>query len=657
MKTPLLLRVFKNGALEGVRQFDTSQVIIGRNADAQVALNDAQVSPLHAMIEEREGTYFLTDLGSTAGTILNGKKVLEEKVQSGDEIVLGGYTIQFFIGAPKPMAPPKAATPPLEEKKPTPAPTSVVAPPVEEKKSAPAPVISKPVVTVASTASNVGAKAAPLKSSKGKTYAPASPYNDLKDVLKPGKGSAVEVIVAWKDRVLSSHHFKGRHQVTIGGGEKATVHVPLLSGSTTYQLVRTGVPTTIFISGDMTGELIRDGVSTSVQDLAKQNKVRASGGGYEMDLNPGEMARIGLQNDLVSVYVRFAPDTPKPLVAPLFDLTASEVTGVLLAIVVAAIFSLYMTVYAPTQLTEEERAEEPIRKATVVFQAQPKKKQIVEVVDKPAETKKNNPQPQKQTQTPAHATKSGETGKAGEVAPKKTEDKQKKLTSSRPGGAIKTAPKEGANVKSEKPDPTKVGLLGVFGSKGTQSQLDKAYSGSGELQGMADAATGYAGQAETRPGDSIGTKLKDTGAGGKGTSTIGIAGVGTKGRGTGTYGYGTGGIGKKGDVEINVGGEEATASGGIDREAIRRVIRENIRAIRTCYERELQRKPDLYGKIVLGWHIEEKGRVTKTWTVSNTMGSDEVAQCILARLKTWTFPEPPGDQVASVTYPFVFSSQ
>ena len=64
MKTPLLLRVFKNGALEGVRQFDTNQVVIGRNADAQVALNDAQVSPLHAMIEERDGTYFLTDLGS-----------------------------------------------------------------------------------------------------------------------------------------------------------------------------------------------------------------------------------------------------------------------------------------------------------------------------------------------------------------------------------------------------------------------------------------------------------------------------------------------------------------------------------------------------------------------------------------------------------------
>ena len=641
MKTPLLLRVFKNGALEGVRQFDASQVVIGRNSDAQVSLNDAQVSPLHAMIEERADGFFLTDLGSGAGTILNGKKVLEEKIQSGDEIVLGGYTIQFFVGAPKPMAPPKAVTPPS-------APTPVA--------SAPAPVASKPVVTVAATASTAGAKANPMKSSKGKTYAPASPYSDLKDVLKPGKGSAIEVIVAWKDRVLSSHHFKGRHQVTIGGSEKATVQVPLLTGSTTYQLVRTGVPSTVFISNEMSAELIRDGVSTSLQDLAKQNKVRSSGGGYELDLNPGEMVRVGMQGDLVSVYIRFAPDTPKPLVAPLFDLTASEVTGVLLAIVVAAIFSLYMTVYAPTQLTEEERAEEPIRKATVVFQAQPKKK-IVEVVDKPAETKKNNPQPQKQTQTPAHATKDGQTGKAGEVAPKKTEDKNKKLTSSRPGGAIKTAPKEGANVKSEKPDPTKVGLLGVFGSKGTQSQLDKAYSGSGELQGMADAATGYAGQAETRAGDNIGTKLKDTGAGGKGTSTIGIAGVGTKGRGTGTYGYGTGGIGKKGDVEINVGGEEATASGGIDREAIRRVIRENIRAIRTCYERELQRKPDLYGKIVLGWHIEEKGRVTKTWTVSNSLGSDEVAQCILGRLKTWTFPEPPGDQVASVTYPFVFSSQ
>ena len=74
------------------------------------------------------------------------------------------------------------------------------------------------------------------------------------------------------------------------------------------------------------------------------------------------------------------------------------------------------------------------------------------------------------------------------------------------------------------------------------------------------------------------TSLVD--CGGKGTATYGIAGVGTQGRGTGTTGYGTGGLGQKGSVQINVTGQEGEFGGGMDKEAIRRVIREHLREIR-----------------------------------------------------------------------------
>ena len=212
-------------------------------------------------------------------------------------------------------------------------------------------------------------------------------------------------------------------------------------------------------------------------------------------------------------------------------------------------------------------------------------------------------------------------------------------------------------MKAEKPDPNKMGLLATFGKGGVQKDLSKAYSGSGELAGMADAATGAAGSSENRAGDNLGGKLKDTGAGGKGTATYGIAGVGTQGRGTGTTGYGTGGIGQKGQVQINVTGQEGEFGGGMDKEAIRRVIREHIREIRSCYEKELQRSPDLYGKIVLEWDIEEEGRVSRVATKSNALGNDSVANCIMSRLKMWKFPDPPKDQVGRVIFPFVFSSQ
>ncbi len=653
MKLPILLRIYFNEKLEGVRQFDVKQVVIGRNSDAQLQLSDEAVAPLHAFIEERESGYYVADLGSTSGVYRNGQKVLDEKLESGDEIKIGPYKIQFFIGVPKPAGPPKKDAPKVVEppqgkpekkveaekpKKPVAIPPS---PPPEE-------VFSAPKVKVA---------AAKAKHSGTKTFAPPSLVNDARDIVKPSKGTVIEVLVAWKERIIAARHFNERGEVTVGADPTCDIVVPLFGGGTKYPIVRISNLASVCLTQDMSGELIREQGAVSFVDLFKQNKMRPNEGLYELDIPQGEMARINFQGGLLSVFVRYVPETPKPLVAPLFDFTASEVTGVILAFVVSAIFGLYMMVYAPQDLLDEAKIEEPLRKATVTFKA-PIKKEIVQVQEKPVEEKKvvQIVEKQQKTQTPTTPQK-GTPGKAGEVAPKPPSKEPPKVTSAKSGGAIKTAPKEGASAKSQKPDPTKVGLLGVFGSKGTQSKLDKTFSGAGDLTGLAENATGFAGNAESRAGDSMGTKLKDTGPGGKGSATVGITGVGTKGKGTDSYGLGTGGIGTKGNVDIDVGGQEAEFVGSIDKEAIRRIIQANKNSIRACYERSLQRKPDLYGKLVLEWDIEEQGRVTRTSVKSNTLGDSQVANCIMGRIKELKFPEPPPDTVGRVTFPFVFSSQ
>ena len=94
----------------------------------------------------------------------------------------------------------------------------------------------------------------------------------------------------------------------------------------------------------------------------------------------------------------------------------------------------------------------------------------------------------------------------------------------------------------------------------------------------------------------------------------------------------------------------------MDREAIRRVIRDHLREIRTCYERELQRSPDLVGKLVLEWDIEEGGHVKSVRVVSNGL-LPSVGTCVASHLKGWKFPDPPKEQIGRVVYPFVFSSQ
>lgn len=697
MKQPVVLRVYKGDKLETVRQFENTQIVIGRGGDVQLELQDEGVALLHAMIEDRGGDYYVSDLGSQSGTFKGGNRILEDRLNSGDEVTLGPYRIQFFIGVPKPAAPPKPSAtetiaagavssvnfvmpdPPAVDvqdlavetnpnlKKPAAPPQqkeerkgAPIAPP---KPTAPPTITTTPNIPQAKKVS--GAKAHEKK--EHKTFAPVSPYKDLKEIIKPSKGSVVEVLVAWKDRVISTNHFNRKGSVFISSAEDADVVIPIISSKSRYELLKLGTQCTVCLTQEMTGEVVREGETLTFADLARQSKMRNVGSHYEMDLRQGEMVRVGLQGDLISVYIRYVAETPKPLVAPLLDMTSSEVTGVILALAVSAILGLYMNIYTPSPLLEDEaKIEEPIRKAIIRFSPPPPKDDPPKVEEvkkedkKVVEVKDNTPKNQAKA-TPQQSKafeQKPDPGKAAEVKPKVTKDKQVKPTSAVPqGAAVKTGNKEGANMKSEKPDPKSMGLLATFGKGGVQKDLSKAYSGSGELAGMADAATGAAGSAENRAGDNLGGKLKDTGKGGAGTATYGIAGVGTQGRGTGTTGYGTGGLGQKGSVQINVGGQDADFAGGMDKEAIRRVIREHIREIRNCYEKELQRSPDLYGKIVLEWDIEEEGRVSRCVVKSNALGNDNVANCIVNRLKTWKFPDPPKDQIGRVIFPFVFSSQ
>jgi anti-anti-sigma factor len=68
-----------------------SRFVIGRHCDCQLRLGSPMVSKLHAAIERREGRIILSDLGSTNGTILNGRLLRgkEAEIHDGDRIQVG----------------------------------------------------------------------------------------------------------------------------------------------------------------------------------------------------------------------------------------------------------------------------------------------------------------------------------------------------------------------------------------------------------------------------------------------------------------------------------------------------------------------------------------------------------------------------------------
>lgn len=73
-------------------------VLIGRRAECTVVLPSNTVSRRHAQIWRQGDDYFLSDLGSTNGTLLNGEPVIGvERLNDRDEIAVGIYRLIFRI--------------------------------------------------------------------------------------------------------------------------------------------------------------------------------------------------------------------------------------------------------------------------------------------------------------------------------------------------------------------------------------------------------------------------------------------------------------------------------------------------------------------------------------------------------------------------------
>jgi hypothetical protein len=92
-----LLRVLKGpqkGALLPV--FTTPQAtVIGRDADVDVPLPDGRASRRHAQIELNRGQWLLTDLQSSNGTIIAGKRIRKVQLREGSTFVIGATELSF----------------------------------------------------------------------------------------------------------------------------------------------------------------------------------------------------------------------------------------------------------------------------------------------------------------------------------------------------------------------------------------------------------------------------------------------------------------------------------------------------------------------------------------------------------------------------------
>ncbi|MEM7678911.1 MAG: FHA domain-containing protein, partial [Myxococcota bacterium] len=95
MPTALKLTVHHGEDVVAQETFERDIVKIGRLASAHLKLDDPKVSRIHAVIEAtNDGVgYAIIDMGSTEGTVLNGRKISKERLSDGDELWLGDLRV------------------------------------------------------------------------------------------------------------------------------------------------------------------------------------------------------------------------------------------------------------------------------------------------------------------------------------------------------------------------------------------------------------------------------------------------------------------------------------------------------------------------------------------------------------------------------------
>ena len=109
MGARMCVRVLFKGREIATRPLDRDLIVIGRDPQCGVRLDNPAVSRHHARIERRGDEYILRDLGSENGTHIHDEPILSLPVRPGTRVQISKFELYFdVLDAPLPS---KAADP------------------------------------------------------------------------------------------------------------------------------------------------------------------------------------------------------------------------------------------------------------------------------------------------------------------------------------------------------------------------------------------------------------------------------------------------------------------------------------------------------------------------------------------------------------------
>ncbi len=451
----------------------------------------------------------------------------------------------------------------------------------------------------------------------------------------------LQVVYAWQRHLLGHRLLSPSETVTIGPAAGVTFAAPRLDGAPKRLALLRPIATghRLRLLPGMTGWVETRGAGrqdiTQILAQPAPKRMFVAAGARDVELGSGDCAVVTLDEAAKLRFQISYVDPPERVGRPNarrsepFFFRVTSVTSVALGLLVVVMMLLSPADDPPTQEITAER--------------------LVEVVAPQLETPKMKVAQER-------AKQSGEKKKKEKEAAmsKKMKDKEGKLGRNDAKGET-VMPKGEKDILRDK--VAKVGVLSILGNvKAPGSGLGKLLDDSPSAD-LEQAVTGLEGAKVATAGrGSGGLGSAGTGLGGGGTGFGRIQGSGNfdvgAGRGRGRVGTGLG-EGKEKTVSAGVDTGKPDSDGGLTADQIFRVVNAHIAALKYCYEKELQRKPDLAGKIELRWLIKPAGTVEQVGTASNTLGDKAVESCMQRQVKAWRFPKATSPTLVQ-KFPFMF---
>jgi TonB family protein len=96
----------------------------------------------------------------------------------------------------------------------------------------------------------------------------------------------------------------------------------------------------------------------------------------------------------------------------------------------------------------------------------------------------------------------------------------------------------------------------------------------------------------------------------------------------------------------------ATVEGGLDKPAVREVVKAHIDQVRECYNAELVEDEAVAGSVVVSFVVQPDGSATQVNVPESSMPARFDA-CLITAVEGWSFPA--SDAETRVSYPFELS--